>query len=134
MALFIENGRPTAAYVPEFDIRSLLGAPKSVRLAFSAPTRTGEAMSQQIIQAIQKVLPDAMVHLDSADGVHHQALVISPSFEGMPLVRQHQMVLNALKAEFDSDRVHALQLRTFTPEVWARRRDEYDLKGEESTP
>ena len=34
-------------------------------------------------------------------------------------VKQHQMVLNALKEEFDSERLHALQLQTFTPDKWA---------------
>ncbi len=36
----------------------------------------------------------------------------------MPLVRQHQRVLNALKDAF-ATQVHAVQLKTLTPTQWA---------------
>ena len=39
----------------------------------------------------------------------------SPSFRGLSLVKQHQMVMRALQAEFDTERLHALELRTVTP-------------------
>ena len=40
------------------------------------------------------------------------------------LVKQHQMVLGALKAEFDSERLHALQLKTLTPAEWRAMQEE----------
>lgn len=76
-------------------------------------------MQQQIIDTLTAAIPDARVRLESPDGVHYTAIVVSAEFENLPLVRQHQRVMNALKAEFDSERLHALQLKTMTPDKWA---------------
>lgn len=75
-------------------------------------------MQEQIESTIKKALPDAIVHVESPDGTHYGAVVISPAFEELSLVQQHQLVLNALRTEFDSERLHALQLKTFTPDKW----------------
>jgi stress-induced morphogen len=74
---------------------------------------------EQIRTKILAAVPDAQViALDpQGDGQHFEAIVISPAFEGMPLVRRHQLVMNALKEEFVT-RVHALRLRTLTPQQW----------------
>ena len=71
-------------------------------------------MVEKITQAILDVLPDAQVKVQDPhnDGQHFTADVASASFEGMSLVKQHQIVMNALKAHFDTDMVHALQLKT----------------------
>lgn len=58
------------------------------------------------------------------DGQHFQALVISPEFEGLPLVKQHQKVMSALAGAFAAD-LHALSLKTFTPEKWAAQKNQY---------
>lgn len=54
------------------------------------------------------------------DGLHFQALVVSKAFEGKSLVKQHQMVLQSLKQEFQTV-LHALSLKTFTPKEWNAR-------------
>ena len=73
-------------------------------------------MVEEIKAKIQERLPDAVVQVmdPNQDGEHFQAVVISKSFEGLSLVKQHQMVMNALKEEF-KEKVHALALKTFTP-------------------
>ena len=76
-------------------------------------------MKDPIEAAIQRAIPDAVVHVESPDGTHWNAVVVSPSFAGISLVRQHQLVMGALRAEFDTERLHALQLRTMTPERWS---------------
>ena len=78
-------------------------------------------MQDLIIKTIQNAIPGSEVHVDTPDGTHYTAVVVSASFEGKPLIAQHRVVMNALKQEFDSDRVHALQLQTMTPEQWAQR-------------
>ena len=75
-------------------------------------------MQEDIATTIQRALPEAEVRIETQDGTHFAAIVVSPAFEGMPLVRQHQMVMKALKEEFDSERLHALQLKTLTPSKW----------------
>lgn len=52
------------------------------------------------------------------DGVHFEALVVSPAFAGLNRVRRHQMVYAALGDRMKQE-VHALALRTLSPEEWA---------------
>lgn len=75
-------------------------------------------MKETIEAAIRRAIPDAEVHVETPDETHWSAVVVAPSFAGMSLVRQHQLVMGALRTEFDSERLHALQLRTMTPERW----------------
>lgn len=79
---------------------------------------------EEIKAAILAAVPDAEVHVNDPDGQHFQALVISPTFENLPLVRQHQLVMRALKDAFETN-VHALGLKTFTPEKWANEKQNY---------
>ncbi len=72
-------------------------------------------MRETIEATIRRAIPDATVLVETPDGTHWSATVVSASFAGMSLVRQHQMVMGALRAEFDTERLHALELRTKTP-------------------
>lgn len=75
---------------------------------------------------IEQSIPDATAHvLDPMnDGQHLQAIVISPAFEGMMLVKQHQMVMQPLTRAFATS-VHALALKTFTPTKWNEVKAQY---------
>jgi acid stress-induced BolA-like protein IbaG/YrbA len=83
---------------------------------------------KDIEKTIADAVPNATVYvLDPMnDGQHLEALVVSPAFEGMMLVKQHQMVMKPLKAAFASS-VHALGLKTFTPTKWAQEKNQYGL-------
>ena len=87
-----------------------------------------------IIHHVKKIIEDAipgsLVYvLDPMnDGQHLQAIVISPAFEGVMLVKQHQMVMKPLKNEM-AGAVHALGLKTFTPSKWNEVKHEYELKS-----
>lgn len=85
-------------------------------------------MQHAIQQAIRQAIPDAKVYVASDDGTHYAALVVSASFESMPLVRQHQAVMKALKEHFDDQSLHALQLKTFTPQRWEQSRQQFNVK------
>jgi stress-induced morphogen len=69
---------------------------------------------------IKAKLPDAEVQVQdlTGGGDHYQAVVISSQFEGQTLVRQHQLVYEALKQEMASEAIHALALKTYTPAAW----------------
>ena len=60
----------------------------------------------------------ACEHLEvRGDGQHWDAVIVSARFEGMPKVRQHQLVYAAL-----GDRMReALSMTTLTPAQWAAR-------------
>jgi acid stress-induced BolA-like protein IbaG/YrbA len=58
------------------------------------------------------------------DGQHFEAVVVSPLFEGKNMVQQHQLVYRALGDRMSSE-IHALSMRTFTPEAWAKASRDY---------
>ena len=75
--------------------------------------------TQTITHLIQQGLPDAVVHVQGDDGVHFEALVVSPAFAGkLPLAR-HRMVYATLGERMGGE-IHALALKTLTPEEAAR--------------
>ena len=86
-------------------------------------------MVDTIENIIKTALPDATIYVMDPynDGQHFQALVISPTFGGASLVEQHQMVMNPLKEALETNAVHALGLKTFTPEKWEKKRGQYGL-------
>jgi acid stress-induced BolA-like protein IbaG/YrbA len=51
------------------------------------------------------------------DGQHFQAVVVSAEFAGRSRVRRHQLVYAAL-GERMREEIHALSMRTLTPEEW----------------
>jgi len=83
--------------------------------------------TNQIKEIIEKALPaGAIVHVMDPykDGEHFQAIVVSESFEGMNLVKQHRAVMSPLKEAFYSE-VHALALKTFTPQQWEEQKSNF---------
>jgi stress-induced morphogen len=71
----------------------------------------------EIESMIKTALPDAIVEITdlAGDDNHFAARVISETFRGMPRVKQHQTVYNALGGKMGGV-LHALQLTTATPE------------------
>jgi acid stress-induced BolA-like protein IbaG/YrbA len=53
------------------------------------------------------------------DGQHFEAIIVSNLFAGKNMVQQHQMVYQALGDRMRQE-IHALSMRTFTPEAWAQ--------------
>lgn len=66
--------------------------------------------------AIVAAMPDAQVTITdlAGDGDHYRARVVSGAFAGLPRVRQHQLVYNALGGRMGGE-LHALQLTTAAP-------------------
>ena len=65
----------------------------------------------------------ACVHVQvSGDGHHWEAVIVSPAFEGLSKVRQHQLVYAALGDRMREE-IHALSMTTLTPAQWAAARD-----------
>lgn len=68
---------------------------------------------------IKEELPDALVQVQdlTGGGDHYQVTVVSSLFEGKGLVQQHQMVYGALRQAMSSEAIHALALKTSTPQA-----------------
>lgn len=69
---------------------------------------------------IQSGLPGAEVFVQdlTGGGDHYQATVISGEFAGKSLVQQHQLVYRSVNQVMANEQLHALALRTYTPEQW----------------
>ena len=54
------------------------------------------------------------------DGRHWYATVVSSAFEGKRAIQRHQMVYATMGARMQTDEVHALSIKTYTPAEWAQ--------------
>lgn len=74
-------------------------------------------------QRIRAAFPDAVhVSIEDLTGTkdHYSAIVVAGAFAGMSRVEQHQAVYRALGELIQGSAapVHALALKTFTPDQW----------------
>ena len=70
----------------------------------------------EVINLIKQKIADSEVFVENLKGDDHlQVRVISAEFNGLSLVKQHQLVYSALKEELASEAIHALALKTETP-------------------
>ena len=77
---------------------------------------------QDIAQRIRAALPGAEVEVRDLTGTgdHFEARVVAAAFEGLAMVDQHQAVYRPLRDVLDSGALHALALKTYTPDQWKR--------------
>lgn len=66
-------------------------------------------------------LPCTYLAVDG-DGRHFEALVVSAEFAGLSRVARQQKVNAILRERFDSGELHALSMKTLTPEEWQAQR------------
>jgi stress-induced morphogen len=66
--------------------------------------------------ALREGFPDAQIEVSdlAGDGDHYKARIVSTAFQGLPRVRQHQLVYAALKGKMGGE-LHALALETAAP-------------------
>lgn len=76
--------------------------------------------AEQIKQMIETGLPGCQAQVFGDDGQHFDAIVVSEAFIGKTMVQQHQMVYATLGGQMESGAIHALALKTYTPEAWAK--------------
>ncbi len=59
-------------------------------------------------------------HLEvESDGSHVHLVVVSADFEGLNAVKKQQLVYGALNEAIASGAIHAVHMKTFTPQEWA---------------
>ncbi|RBI61845.1 BolA family transcriptional regulator [halophilic archaeon] len=80
--------------------------------------------ANDVERLIESGVEDAEATVSQPRGVddddHLAATVVSPAFEGETLVDQHEMVYDALGEHMTTD-IHALELKTYTPEEYERK-------------
>ncbi len=72
---------------------------------------------EQIKIWIEESLPCEHVAVQG-DGQHFEAVIVCGAFRGKSRVQQHQLVYAALGERMRAE-IHALSMRTLTPEDWA---------------
>lgn len=75
--------------------------------------------AEQLQQLITAGLPCEVCQLEG-DGRHWYATIVSVAFEGKRPIQRHQQVYATLGNRMQTDEVHALSMKTFTPAEWAK--------------
>jgi acid stress-induced BolA-like protein IbaG/YrbA len=74
--------------------------------------------ARDIERLIEEQLPGARAMVRGDDGIHFEATVISEAFAGKSLVQQHRLVYATLGGRLEREDIHALSLKTHTPDAW----------------
>ncbi len=77
--------------------------------------------NSEIESALMSALPLQEVHV-SGDGSHFQVIAIGELFAELSRVKKQQAVYAPLMEFISDNRIHAVSIKTFTPEEWARDR------------
>jgi acid stress-induced BolA-like protein IbaG/YrbA len=52
------------------------------------------------------------------DGQHWYATIVAEEFEGKRLIQRHKLVYATLGEKIQTNEVHALSMKTYTPREW----------------
>ena len=74
--------------------------------------------SEELQSIIATGLPCEHLNV-SGDGAHWYATIVSSAFEGQRLIQRHKQVYATLGGRIQTNEVHALSMKTFTPAEWA---------------
>ena len=75
---------------------------------------------EQVRSYIEQHLECALLQV-AGDGQHFEALIVSPLFRGKSRVQRHQLVYSVL-GERMREEIHALSMKTLTPEEFEAER------------
>jgi len=74
--------------------------------------------TQAIEQLIQAGMPGSRVQV-TGDGSHFEAIVISQDFAGKSPIQKQRLVMATVREQIDTGELHALSIKTYTPDEWA---------------
>ena len=77
---------------------------------------------EEIKETLSKALPVSLVETQdlTGGGDHWQVIIVSAAFDGKGLLEQHRIVNDVLKEPLADQRIHALSLKTYSPEQWEK--------------
>ena len=77
---------------------------------------------EEIKETLAKALPVSLVETQdlTGGGDHWQVIIVSSAFDGKGLLEQHRIVNEVLKGPLADQRIHALSLKTYSPEQWEK--------------
>jgi len=74
---------------------------------------------EQVKKLIEAGLPGCEVMV-KGDGSHFDAIVVGEVFTGQSPVKQQQLVYATVNDHITSGELHALSIKTYTPEQWEK--------------
>lgn len=78
-------------------------------------------MIEHIKQQLNNALSLTELHVKE-DGNHFEVIAVGELFAGLSRVKKQQAVYAPLKELIADNRIHALSIKAFTPDEWARER------------
>jgi acid stress-induced BolA-like protein IbaG/YrbA len=75
---------------------------------------------RDIADLIEQNLPGAKAEVQTDGQGHYEATVVCAAFAGLRSLKRHQLVYATLGARVGRE-IHALAVKTFTPEEWQGR-------------
>jgi acid stress-induced BolA-like protein IbaG/YrbA len=74
--------------------------------------------AHDIKKLIEDGLTSSTAQVEGEDGQHFDAIVISPAFQGKNRIQKQQLVYATLGNHIANGTIHAISIKTFTPEEW----------------
>lgn len=78
---------------------------------------------QEIQALIETGLAGCTAIVTGHDGRHFDAIVISTDFFGKSRVQKQQMVYTTLGNRIADNTIHAISIKTFTPDEWQKQQE-----------
>ncbi len=72
---------------------------------------------EQIKKIIEEGMNTTLVNV-IGEGGKYEATVVSEAFAGVSMLKQHKMVYPLLDDYIKSGEIHALSIKSYTPEQW----------------
>ncbi len=76
---------------------------------------------EKIKELIEGRLKESTALIEGEDGRHYTAIVISAEFSGKNRIQKQQLVYSALENHIKDGTIHAISIKTFTPEEWQQK-------------
>ncbi|MCP3697015.1 MAG: BolA family transcriptional regulator [Aliivibrio sp.] len=75
--------------------------------------------SAEIKELLDAALQLQEIHV-KGEGSHFEVIAVDESFSGMSRVKKQQTIYGPLMEHISTNTIHALSIKAFTPEEWAR--------------
>ena len=72
----------------------------------------------EIKQIIEAGIKECTAIIKGDDGKHYTAIIISPAFAGKNRIQKQQIVYATLNDHLADGTLHAISIKTFTPQEW----------------
>ncbi|ART82863.1 cell division protein BolA [Oceanisphaera profunda] len=90
-------------------------------MSLNESSTTQQSINEQVEQLLRQALSLDEVYIKS-EGSHFNVIAVSADFADMSRLKRQQSINGPLRELIAENTIHALTVKTFTPEQWARER------------